>query len=342
MPSLHVAWAVWVVTTLVVVATGNHYFLDAAAGALLACLVWAVVSRPGLAVSRTASRRSAQRRRSGTRGRGRGERGVRPWPGTGSKGWPVIWGHACRPRVPGRPRVRDDRGPRGLSGSRGLRRPDRRGRTVPGRPRFPHRPGHRGDRRSGARAVSRVRRHPQPSAAGGARPRLRSAGPGSFDRRAGTGAAGSAATRTPAGEWIISSRCWHETHLREGRLLDGGAELDVASADHPIFVQRGGHVAVANSAALRLGRHHRDVGGPALGYGGAAGRRDPGGRAHRGGGARPGSPSASSGDAGSAGRPARTAVPAVQPERNRRCPRSRARAGRGAGLPGRGGPRRGS
>ncbi len=67
MPSLHVAWAVWcalalypmfrhwalralvvaypVMTTLVVVATGNHYFLDAAAGTLLACLVWAVVAR---------------------------------------------------------------------------------------------------------------------------------------------------------------------------------------------------------------------------------------------------------------------------------------------------------
>jgi PAP2 superfamily len=34
-----------VVTTLVVVATGNHYFLDAAAGTLLAGLTWAVVSR---------------------------------------------------------------------------------------------------------------------------------------------------------------------------------------------------------------------------------------------------------------------------------------------------------
>jgi hypothetical protein len=67
MPSLHVAWAVWcalalypmfrhwalralvvaypVMTTLVVVATGNHYFLDAVAGTLLARLVWAVVSR---------------------------------------------------------------------------------------------------------------------------------------------------------------------------------------------------------------------------------------------------------------------------------------------------------
>jgi hypothetical protein len=69
MPSLHVAWAVWcalalypivrrwalrvlvvaypVMTTLVVVATGNHFFLDAAAGALLACLTWAAVSRVG-------------------------------------------------------------------------------------------------------------------------------------------------------------------------------------------------------------------------------------------------------------------------------------------------------
>ena len=67
MPSLHVAWAVWcalalwpvwrhwalralavaypVVTTLVVVATGNHFFLDAAAGALLACLSWVAVTR---------------------------------------------------------------------------------------------------------------------------------------------------------------------------------------------------------------------------------------------------------------------------------------------------------
>jgi PAP2 superfamily len=67
MPSLHVAWAVWcalalypvvrhrwlrvlvaaypVVTTLVVVATGNHFFLDALAGTLLAGLTWAATSR---------------------------------------------------------------------------------------------------------------------------------------------------------------------------------------------------------------------------------------------------------------------------------------------------------
>src|SRR6266480_592445 len=53
------------------------------------------------------------------------------------------------------------------------------------------------------------------------------------------------------GEWIISSRCWHETHLQEGR-LPTARELDAASAGHPIFVQRGGHVGVANSAALRM------------------------------------------------------------------------------------------
>jgi len=69
MPSLHVAWAVWcalavypvarhwalralavaypLLTTLVVVATGNHFFLDAAAGALLACATWVAVTRAG-------------------------------------------------------------------------------------------------------------------------------------------------------------------------------------------------------------------------------------------------------------------------------------------------------
>jgi hypothetical protein len=67
MPSLHVAWAVWcalalypvishrtlrllaavypVLTTLVVVTTGNHFFLDAIAGALLVSATWIVISR---------------------------------------------------------------------------------------------------------------------------------------------------------------------------------------------------------------------------------------------------------------------------------------------------------
>jgi membrane-associated phospholipid phosphatase len=69
MPSLHVAWAVWcalalypvarhwalralavaypLLTTLVVVATGNHYFLDVIAGGLLACVTWVAVTRIG-------------------------------------------------------------------------------------------------------------------------------------------------------------------------------------------------------------------------------------------------------------------------------------------------------
>ena len=67
MPSLHVAWATWaalalypavrrratrillaaypVLTTLVVVSTGNHYFLDTAAGALIAVGVWVAAAR---------------------------------------------------------------------------------------------------------------------------------------------------------------------------------------------------------------------------------------------------------------------------------------------------------
>jgi membrane-associated phospholipid phosphatase len=69
MPSVHVAWAVWcalaiypvarhwavrvlaiaypLVTTLVVVSTGNHFFLDVIAGALLAIATWVAVTRIG-------------------------------------------------------------------------------------------------------------------------------------------------------------------------------------------------------------------------------------------------------------------------------------------------------
>ena len=81
MPSVHVAWAVWcalaiypvarhwtvrvlaiaypLVTALVVVSTGNHFFLDVIAGALLAIAAWVAVTRIGswLAV-RVATRRS--------------------------------------------------------------------------------------------------------------------------------------------------------------------------------------------------------------------------------------------------------------------------------------------
>ena len=59
------------------------------------------------------------------------------------------------------------------------------------------------------------------------------------------------AKTTKPGEWIVTNRCWHETHLAESR-LPTAAELDSATAEHPVFVQRGGHVAVANTRALAL------------------------------------------------------------------------------------------
>jgi hypothetical protein len=79
MPSLHVAWAVWcalalypvvrhwalralvvaypLMTTLVVIATGNHFFLDAIAGALLACATWAGTTPAAWLPVRAATRR---------------------------------------------------------------------------------------------------------------------------------------------------------------------------------------------------------------------------------------------------------------------------------------------
>jgi hypothetical protein len=67
LPSLHVAWALWctlvlypvvrhrsvrvvlvaypILTTLVVVTTGNHFYLDAAAGSLLVTLVWFAIPK---------------------------------------------------------------------------------------------------------------------------------------------------------------------------------------------------------------------------------------------------------------------------------------------------------
>lgn len=58
-----------------------------------------------------------------------------------------------------------------------------------------------------------------------------------------------AAAGKPAGEWILSSACWHESLLAEGRMPTRG-ELDEAAPDHPVFLPRGGHIAAVNSAAL--------------------------------------------------------------------------------------------
>jgi len=59
-----------------------------------------------------------------------------------------------------------------------------------------------------------------------------------------------AARHARPGGWILTSMAWHESGLAENR-LPTGAELDAAAPDHLVFARRGGHLAVANSAALR-------------------------------------------------------------------------------------------
>jgi predicted amidohydrolase YtcJ len=58
------------------------------------------------------------------------------------------------------------------------------------------------------------------------------------------------AAQTPPGRWIITAADWHELQLAEHR-LPTAAELDAATTDHPVLLQRGGHNAVLNSAGLR-------------------------------------------------------------------------------------------
>jgi predicted amidohydrolase YtcJ len=62
------------------------------------------------------------------------------------------------------------------------------------------------------------------------------------------------AALTPPGQWIRSAADWHELGLAERR-LPTAAELDEATTDHPVLLQRGGHNGVLNSAGLAAGRH---------------------------------------------------------------------------------------
>lgn len=55
----------------------------------------------------------------------------------------------------------------------------------------------------------------------------------------------------PPGTWIQGGSGWHESQLAEGR-MPHRRELDAVTPNNPVFVRRGGHVAVANSAALRI------------------------------------------------------------------------------------------
>jgi hypothetical protein len=71
------------------------------------------------------------------------------------------------------------------------------------------------------------------------------------------------AAHTPPGQWIRTAADWHELALAERR-LPTAAELDEATTDHPVLVQRGGHNGVLNSAGLRLagiGRETPDLEG---------------------------------------------------------------------------------
>jgi predicted amidohydrolase YtcJ len=56
---------------------------------------------------------------------------------------------------------------------------------------------------------------------------------------------------TPPGDWVIASSGWHEGQITEGR-MPTRQELDAISPRNPVFIPRGGHVAVVNSLALKL------------------------------------------------------------------------------------------
>ena len=66
------------------------------------------------------------------------------------------------------------------------------------------------------------------------------------------------AAQTPPGQWIRTGADWHELRLAERR-LPTAAELDEATTDHPVLLQRGGHNGVLNSAGLRLAGIGRDT-----------------------------------------------------------------------------------
>jgi predicted amidohydrolase YtcJ len=74
-------------------------------------------------------------------------------------------------------------------------------------------------------------------------------------------------------EWVLTSIGWHESNLAENR-LPTIAELDKASPDHPVLARRGGHLAVANTAALRAAGVGPNTPNP---RGGTIGRLEDGG-----------------------------------------------------------------
>src|SRR5215469_8674500 len=64
-----------------------------------------------------------------------------------------------------------------------------------------------------------------------------------------TGMVAAAARDSAPGAWIMTSMAWHESNLAENR-LPTSAELDAAAPANPVLARRGGHLAVASTAAL--------------------------------------------------------------------------------------------
>jgi predicted amidohydrolase YtcJ len=63
------------------------------------------------------------------------------------------------------------------------------------------------------------------------------------------------------GDWIMGGSGWHENQLAEGR-LPVRQELDAATPDNPVYLKRGGHVAVVNSLGLKLANITKDTPNP--------------------------------------------------------------------------------
>lgn len=60
-----------------------------------------------------------------------------------------------------------------------------------------------------------------------------------------------AASQASPGQWILASKQWHESQLKEKRMPTCW-ELDEVAPENPVFIPRGGHVCVVNSKALDL------------------------------------------------------------------------------------------
>ena len=72
------------------------------------------------------------------------------------------------------------------------------------------------------------------------------------------------AQETPPGEWILA-RGFDQTAVAEMRFMTN-TDIDEATTEHPVFVStRYGHVAMANSMAMRLGELHSEMPDPAGG-----------------------------------------------------------------------------